>query len=200
MKKTITMFLIAMMTLLFTACLDEDSSPSAPSYEYPALTLSSSSVTIVPSSSSVAPVVVNYTPQQNQSKTTYTPSSSSKSITLADVCEEAASSLVSSGTYQTLSAACSDYGKFLQYLGLSATEVTTCMTYEGCSNATVTEQTQPKNKQTIYVDVCRASYECTSGNCLDCMDKIRNQSTSTGTYHSSGTCNKIKQQCFGVYY
>lgn len=115
MKKTITLFIIAMMAILFTACLDEESSPSAPSYEYTAPTPSSSSVKIVPYSSSVAPVVVNYTPQQTQPKTTVVNTTSTVyDVVVGGVCK--AMTVQSTGT---VSATCqtNDTQSFINWYG-----------------------------------------------------------------------------------
>ncbi len=199
MKKVLAILLMGILAMMYTACSDTGlSSPSAPSYEYVAP--SSSSVRSLPSSSSVV-TTVEYTPTVPVSKVQQPPSSSSVSqqVTLGEVCDEAAIALMSEGTYSTLSAACSDYQGFLSYLGLTGGEINVCMEREGCNQASPSTQ-QSVHRDSIYVQSCNKKLECTSGNCLSCMDKIRNQSTASGTYHSSGTCNKIKQECFGVYY
>lgn len=200
MKKVLGILVMGIFAMMYTACSDTgSSSPSAPSYEYVAP--SSSSVRSLPSSSSAAPIVVDYTPTVPVSNVQQPPSSSSASqqVTLGEVCNEAAIALMSEGTYSTLSAACSDYRGFLSYLGLTGSEINTCMELEGCNQAST--GTQPiVQRDSIYVQPCNKSFECTSGNCLSCMDKIVMQATANGTYHSSGTCNRIKQECFGVYY
>lgn len=200
MKKVLVILVMGILAMMYTACSDTgSSSPSAPSYEYVAP--SSSSVRSLPSSSSAVPIVVDYTPTVPVSNVQQPPSSSSASqqVTLGEVCNEAAIALMNEGTYSTLSAACSDYRGFLSYLGLTGSEINACMELEGCNQASA--GTQPRvQRDSIYVQPCNKSFECTSGNCLSCMDKIRSQATANGVYHSSGTCNKIKQECFGVYY
>lgn len=205
MKKILVILGIGILAMMFTACLDTGStSPSAPSYEYVAPSSSSvrsvpsSSVRSVPSSSSVATVVLDYTHTPNVQRP-QSSSSASKDVTLGEVCDEAAIALMSEGTYSTLSSACSDYRGFLSYLGLTGSEINACMELEGCSQASTGTQTAVHH-DSVYVSQCNKSFECTKGDCRSCMDKITSQSAGMGVGRGSGTCSKIKKECFGVYY
>lgn len=86
MRKLITLAFIAITAMVFTACLDETSSPSSPSYDY--MQPSSSSVMQTPLSSS-STVVTKSTPQRTQpvvSQPTYT-STAYYDVVVGGVCQ-----------------------------------------------------------------------------------------------------------------
>lgn len=194
MKKDLGILVMGILAMMYTACSETgSSSPSAPSYEYEST--SSSSVRSLAYSSSVVPNE-DYTPIVPIPKSS---SSIVPHVTLEEVCNEAAIALMSEGTYSTMSSVCSEYQGFLSYIGLTGSEINVCMELEGCNQAS--PGTQPSgHRDSIYVSQCNKSFECTIGDCLSCMDKIRSQAAGMGVGRSSGTCNRIKQECFGVYY
>lgn len=189
---------VAIMLAAFSliGCGDIESSPVAAPVTTPVQSYSSVVQPVYSSSSATIMVV---TPTLPSSSSIYVRQSSSSSVvTLADVCD-AGALVILDGGYADLNTACAAYKSLLASSGLSTSEVSVCMSYEGCTtNQTVQQPVQQTT--TIYVSSCNKSFECKSGDCLTCKNQIESKAASTGTYHSSGTCNSIKQQCFGIYY
>ncbi len=199
------------------ACLDYGNSPD-PHESYnqvqqirqttnPQLFQSSSSLSVSSSSVQVRRTIKEDELPQASAPVVIQSSSSVRTqaqTTLADVCDEGVAVLLSNGNYSTLAAACSDYKTLLTYVGLNSNEIKACMEYEGCTtgttNYTTNTVTTITTEEDIYVQECKETLTCKTGNCRSCIDNIRNATSKSGSYFSSNTCSRIKNECFGSYY